>query len=288
MIRKLAITITMGIQKGGCGKSTTTGILAYLLKENGYKVLAVDMDSQGNLTELLSEQPSNEFVEKSVLEAIQNNNIKSYIMPITSNLDLLPANNFLATLPRWIYTGKTYKGENIRYSGNPSLILDNALDQVRDDYDFIIIDTPPSLSEQTTNALCASEYVVVLFESSNWCYSAIPNFIDSVKSANKFGKRNTKVLGILRTLNDIRRNDAKAFNEMIEEDYPNEVFATVITRKAPVGRLALYGFKTNPELKQALEQYKNFYKELIERVKSQRYKKHKTSAKSHHTHTSIN
>jgi chromosome partitioning protein len=266
-VRKLAITITMGIQKGGCGKSTTTGILSYLLKENGYRVLSIDMDSQGNLTELLSEQPSNEFMGKSVLEAIQQNDIKRYIVPISENLDLLPANNFLATLPRWIYTGKTYKGETIHFSGNPSLILDSVLDQVRDEYDFIIIDTPPSLSEQTTNALCASEYVVVLFESSNWCYSAIPNFMDSVNSANEFGKRCTKVIGILRTLNDVRRSDTKAFNEMIEEDYPNEVFQTIITRKAPVGRLSLYGFNDNSELKQALEQYKSFYKELIERVK---------------------
>lgn len=225
------------------------------------------MDSQGNLTELLSEQPSNEFMGKSVLEALQENDIKRYIVPVSENFDLLPANNFLATLPRWIYTGKTYKGEFINFSGNPSLILDNVLDQVRDEYDFIIIDTPPSLSEQTTNALCASEYVVVLFESSNWCYSAIPNFMDSVTSANEFGKRDTKVVGILRTLNDVRRNDAKAFNEMIEEDYPNDVFQTIITRKAPTGRLALYGFNENPELKQALEQYKSFYKELIKRVK---------------------
>lgn len=262
----LAITITMGIQKGGCGKSTTTGILSYLLKEDGYRVLAIDMDSQGNLTELLSEQPSNEFVEKSILEALQQNDIKSYIVPISENLDLLPANNFLATLPRWIYTGKTYMGEIIQYHGNPSLILDAALNQIRDEYDYIIIDTPPSLSEQTTNALCASEYVVVLFESSNWCYSALPNFIDSVDSANRFGKRDTKVVGILRTLNDVRRNDAKAFNEMVAEDYPDYIFKTVITRKAPVGRLSLYGFKENTELKQALEPYRSFYEELIERV----------------------
>ena len=127
---------------------------------------------------------------------------------------------------------KNIQGETIQFSGNPSLILDNALDQVRDEYDFIVIDTPPSLSEQTTNALCASEYVVVLFESSNWCYSAIPNFMDSVISANEFGTRDTKVIGILRTLNDVRRNDAKAFNEMIEEDYPNEVFKTVHYKKS--------------------------------------------------------
>jgi chromosome partitioning protein len=265
----VAVTITMGIQKGGCGKSTTTGILSYLLKEDGYRVLAIDMDSQGNLTELLSEQPSNTFMGKSVLEAMQQNDINSYVVPISENLDLLPGTNFLATLPRWIYTGKTYQGETIRYSGTPSLILDSVLDQVRDKYDFIIIDTPPSLSEQTTNALCASEYVVVLFESSNWCYSAIPNFMDSVTSASEFGNRGTKVIGILRTLNDVRRTDAKAFNEMIEEDYPDETFKTVITRKAPVGRLSLYGFNGNPEINQALDQYKNFYKELMERVQGQ-------------------
>lgn len=258
----------MGIQKGGCGKSTTTGILSYLLKENGYRILAIDMDSQGNLTELLSRQPSNEFVENSVLEALQQSDIKRYIVSVSENLDLLPANNFLATFARWLYTKTTYKGEMAHYNGNPSLILDDVLDQVRDEYDFIIIDTPPALSEQTMTSLCASEYVVVLFESSNWCYSAIHNFMDSVISANEFGRRNTKVIGILRTLNDVRRNDSKAFNEMVEEDYPDDVFKTIITRKAAVGRLSLYGFEENPELKQALEPYRSFYKELMERVNS--------------------
>jgi chromosome partitioning protein len=224
------------------------------------------MDSQGNLTELLSKKPSNEFVGKSVLEAMQKEDVQKFIVPIEEKLDLLPSNNFLATFSRWIYTGKTYQGESIPFYGTPTLILDRTLDQVRDHYDFILIDTPPSLSEQTTNALCASEYVVVLFEGSNWCYSAIPNFMDSVISANEFGKRGTKVIGILRNLNDVRRNDAKAFNEMIEEDYPNDVFKTVITRKAPVGRLSLYGFNENSELQKALEPYKSFYKELIERV----------------------
>lgn len=264
----MAVTITMGIQKGGCGKSTTTGILSHLLSRDGYKVLAIDMDSQGNLTELLSEQPSNEFIKKSVLEAIQENDVKKYIVSINDKLDLLPANNFLATFPRWIYTGKTYDGGSIPFSGNPSLILDKALEPIRELYDYIVIDTPPSLSEQTTNSLCASDYVVVLFECSNWCYSAIPNFMDSVTGAQQFGERDTKVIGILRTMNDVRRSDAKAFNEMIQEDYPEEVFQTIITRKAPIGRLALYGFSQNTELKQALIPYESFYKELLERVES--------------------
>jgi chromosome partitioning protein len=263
----MAITITMGIQKGGCGKSTTTGVLAHLLSQE-YKVLVIDMDSQGNLTELLTQQPSNDFVGRSVLESMQYNSIENIVINISSNLDILPANNFLATFPRWIYTGKTYTGDHIPYNGkNPSLVLDRLLEKVRDSYDFILIDTAPSLSEQTTNALCASEYVIVMYECSNWCYSAIPNFMDSVSAANEVGNRGTEVIGILRTMNDVRRYDAKAFNELIAEDYPDLVFQTIITRKAPTGRLSLNGFEDNKELKQALFQYEDFYKELIERVK---------------------
>lgn len=263
----MAITVTLGIQKGGAAKSTTAGILSYLLSQE-YKVLCIDLDSQGNLSELLSQKPSNEFVEKSVLEGLQQNNLKEFIYRISDNMDLLPANNFLATFPRWIYTGKTYLGESISYKGNPSLVLDRALEAVRDEYDFIIIDTPPSLSEQTTNALCASDYIIVMFECSNWCYSAIPNFMDSVKAAQEVSNRIPQVIGILRTMNDIRRSDAKAFNELIEEDYPDLVFKTIITRKAPIGRISLYGFNENPELSQALVQYQEVYKELMDRVKN--------------------
>ncbi|PSL41257.1 chromosome partitioning protein [Salsuginibacillus halophilus] len=258
--------IVMGIQKGGCGKSTTAGVLAHLLARDGYKVLAVDLDSQGNLTELLSQQPSNEFVEHSVLEAMQYKDPESYIVNLSGNIDLLAANNFLATFPRWLYTGVSYTDEKIPYRGNPSLLLNEVLKQVDETYDYIVMDTPPSLSEQTTNALCASDYVVVMYECSNWCYSAIPNFLDSVEAADRVTPHDLKIAGILRTMNDVRRNDAKAFNEMIAEDYPDLVFPTIITRRAPTGRLALYGFEENPELKNALEQYESFYEELMQRV----------------------
>lgn len=264
----MAITITFGIQKGGCGKSTTTGILSFLLSRHGYRTLVIDMDSQGNTTELLSQRVSNEFEEKSVLEAIQQNNLKKYIYPISENLDLLPANNFLATFPRWIYTHKTYLGEHMPFKGSPSLILDKSLDAVRSEYDFILIDTPPSLCEQTTNALCASDYVIILFENSKWCYSAIGNFVDVIDEAKKIGDHDTKILGILRTLSDSRRIDGKAFSELVVEDYPELVFNTVISRKAPIGRISLYGFEENPELNQALKQYEEFYKEMMERVQS--------------------
>jgi chromosome partitioning protein len=93
--------------------------------------------------------------------------------------------------------------------------------------------------------------------------------MDSVESARNFGKRGTEVIGILRNLNDVRRSDSKAFNDLIAEDYPTKVFDTIISRKAPTGRLSLYGFNENTELRQALKPYRDFYEELMERVQGE-------------------
>lgn len=263
--------ITLGLQKGGVSKSTTTGILAYLLARDGYKVLVCDMDSQGNASELLTDLPANEFIGKSIYEALVYRDPKPYIYEVNDHLHVLPANNFLALYSRWIYTGNMYDllestEKHIPYQGEAYQQLDLMLDQVRDEYDYILIDTPPSLSEQTTNALVASDYVIVMFECSKFCYSAIPNFMDSLVSARNMSRHEVEVIGILRTLNDKRRNDSKLFNEAIAQDYPEDVFETIITRKASTGRLPFYGFLENDELDSALTQFEDFYKEFKTRV----------------------
>lgn len=262
--------ITFGLQKGGVSKSTTTGIMAHLLsqdKEN-YKVLAVDFDSQGNLTEFLTSQPANNFFDHSIFEAIAYKDPKKYIYKIDDNLDILPANNFLASYPKWIYTNimpSTEKGQiKVKYDGVASNQLKLTLDMIKDDYDYIVIDTPPALSEQTTNALIASDYVVVLYEASKYCYSAVPNFMETVEHIQ--GSMDLEILGILRTLNDRRRKDVHFFNKLIKNDYPELIFDTVITRKASTGRLPLNGFVDNPELEDAISQFRGFYKEALERM----------------------
>lgn len=270
----MAKVITLGLQKGGVSKSTTTGILSYLLAEDGYKVLVVDMDSQGNLSELLTDTPTNEFFGRSVYEAIIDKNPEEHILNINKQIDLLPANNYLAYLPRWLYLGQRIdffsEQSGFEYSGgvgkNITKELDIMLEPLQDKYDFILIDTPPSLSEQTTNALMASDYVIVMFESSKFCYSAIPNFMESVEIAQIDSDHNVEILGILRTLNDKRRTDAKMFNNDIANAYPDKVFETIITRKASTGRLPFYGFEANPELNDALLQFRPFYEEFKARV----------------------
>lgn len=252
--------LTFGIQKGGSSKTTTVGVVAWLLaQEYGYRVLCVDFDSQGNLTELLTGNDIYEYRGRTVFEAVQEEVGEGYIHPITETLNIMTADDHLATFGRYLR-----KFEKI--PGHEFLTLKRTLDTVSHLYDFILIDTPPALSEQTQNALCASDYVVMMLEASKFCYNALSRFKETVDSAQALVNPDLKIAGILRTLIDARRSDNKALIDLAAEEYPQYVFETVITRKASTGRLPLEGFLQNPELRQAIVSYKPFVEELLRRV----------------------
>src|SRR5699024_361857 len=175
-----------------------------------------DMDSHANLTELLTEEPANNFIDKSIFEAITYKNPQKYIYEVNKYIDIIPSNNFLASFARWIYTKKVPGiDQSIVYDGKPYEQLDLTLKLIKNNYDYILIDTPPSLSEQTTNALIASDYCLIPFESSRFCYSALPNFLEVVEFVKATNEKDLKILGISGTLNDKRRNDAKFFNDKV-------------------------------------------------------------------------
>ncbi|KAB2328967.1 ParA family protein [Cytobacillus depressus] len=259
MGEKRAKVITVGVQKGGVGKSTTSGVLSYLLSQDGYKVLVVDMDSQSNVTDLLTQKDVEDFQGMTVLEAFEDGSVEDYIYQVNENLHVVPSDDYLATLAKNLY-------RKWKHFDDVNTALKEILEPVIYDYDFIIIDTPPSLSEPMVNAICASDYVLVLAESSKWSMTAVPRFLETVEYAQQNINPNLKVLGILRTMNDVRRADSKAFVELIKEFWPDLCFDVVIRRKAATGRISMEGLFDNNELASALEQYKIFYKELKQRV----------------------
>jgi chromosome partitioning protein len=171
--------VTFGISKGGCSKSTSSGITAYLLSKKE-KVLCIDMDGQGNLTSFLTGEFDicNVFEERTILEAIRDEDVRPYIIKINQNLDLVPANDFLATLPHLMYQ-----------EGKGLDALTKALTPIMEQYNWIIIDTPPSLSEQTVMPLSTyseeGSYSIVMFDGSMFCYYAIPKFLEIVEEARR-------------------------------------------------------------------------------------------------------
>lgn len=255
----MAKVITFGIQKGGSSKTTTSGIVAYLLSQK-HRVLAVDMDSQGNLTELLTQRDIYDYHGRTIFEALQVQNAEDFIHPITDNLHIITADDHIARFASWLY-GSSYKG-------NMSLVLMETLESVQDRYDYIIIDTPPALGEQTVNALAAANYVVAMFEASKFCYSAMSRFLETCIHVQEKVNRDMQIAGILRCMIDTRRTDNKALIELVEEEYEDLCFKTIITRTAATGRLSINGFTDNSELNHAVTQYRSFVEELIERVQA--------------------
>lgn len=252
----MAKVISFGIQKGGSSKTTTSGVVAYLLSQQ-YRVLAIDMDSQGNLTELLTQRDIYDFHGKTILEALQNRDANGYIYQVTDNLHLIGAEDHLATFPRWLYGN---------YHGNRALVMAETLASVRDKYDFIIIDTPPALGDQTMNALAASDYVVAMFEASKFCYSALSRFLESCVHVQAQVNPDLKIAGILRGLIDARRTDNKALIDLVQDEYGDLCFNTILIRNAAAGRLSINGLFDNSEINAATMHYKLFVKELLERV----------------------
>ncbi|MEM5595086.1 ParA family protein [Niallia circulans] len=216
----------------------------------------------GNLTSFLTGEYDicNVFEEKTILEGIIEGDVRPYIVPIKENLDLVPSNDFLATLPRKMYE----KGLQLD-------ALQKALEPVLEDYSWIIIDTPPSLSEQTVMPLSTSSsagsYAVIMFDGSLFAYYAIPKFVEIIEGARERYNPTLQTAGILFSLIDSRAKENEDMSEAIEEEFPGMKFGTVIKRKAATRRIAIEGFKDNPELKNAIEYYIPFVKELKDRCR---------------------
>lgn len=246
--------ITFALQKGGVGKTSSTAVTAKILAAAGYDVLAVDMDSQGNLTKMLTGDSIYRFSGNTIMEAIQTGDAEPYIHRVSLHMDLIPAEDRLAAFSRHIYTSKVE---------NPYGVLQRLLEPVEHKYDFIFVDTGPTLGDTFINSIAYVDHVIIPVDLGELAMDAMVRIIEFIEDSKKEGLTSAEVSGILLTMRDGRVRNEREISEGIRATYGDLVFGTEIRRRARIKEIASKGI----DLKDAsMDDYLSFVEEMIERT----------------------
>ena len=245
--------ISVANQKGGVGKTTTTVNLSTILAKKGKKVLLIDTDPQGNATSGLGVSKDVELSVYDILigdtefdETLQETAIK--------NLKVCPSNISLAGAEVQLVSMMSREQR-----------LKTKLDKIKDQYDYILIDCPPSLGLVTLNAFTASDSVLIPVQCEYFALEGLGQLLNTVNLVKKHLNKNLEIEGALLTMYDARTKLSNQVVKEVKKYFENKVYKTVIPRNVRLSEAPSYGMPItiyDPRSKGA-KAYEKFAKELL-------------------------
>ena len=217
-------------QKGGVGKTTTSVNLSAALSLNNKKVLLIDMDPQGNAT--MGSGINKYDLDYSLADILLDNskNIKDIICKAEEGFDLMPSNQAL-----------TFAEVKLLNVDNRELVLKKILGKIQDNYDFIIIDCPPSLNILTVNALAVSNSVIIPTQCEYYALEGLTALLETIDKIKISVNESLEIGGILRTMYDPRNNLAQDVSEELKNHFGKDVLKTVIPRNVSLAEAPSHG-----------------------------------------------
>ena len=225
----MARILAVANQKGGVGKTTTSVNLAAGMAQAGRRVLLVDLDPQGNATTGSGVNKSS--LERTVYHVLLGLGDASNIrLRVDSGYDLIPANRELAGAEVELVPLPNREGR-----------LRGALERLAADYDFIIIDCPPSLSLLTVNAFAAAEQVLIPMQCEYYALEGLSDLVGTIKRVRSNLNPQLEIAGLLRTMFDARNTLAHQVSQQLEQHFGDKVYRTLVPRNVRLAEAPSYG-----------------------------------------------